>query len=334
MAKIKVVVTDYIEPDLDWEAEQLRQIGVDYSFHQLKFGTPAQVAEIVHDADILIVNMAKITAEVIEALRRCKLIIRHGVGYDNVDVEAATARGIVVANVPDYCVHEVAEQAVMLILACQRKLLVQDRILHESSAKGEWAFDPVYPVFSLRDKTAGIIGCGRIGSTVYRMLQGFGMRFLITDPYLSSRRKRALGIETVPLERVLEEADIITVHAPLNEETYHMLDEPQFKMMKPTAILVNTARGGIVNLRALDGALRRGEIAHAGIDVYEEKEPPDPDFPLLHNERAICTPHLSWLSEESGWSIREKIVEDVRRFVQGQGPRCPVNPQVQIRLDV
>ena len=332
MTKIKVVITDYIEPDLDWETQQFEQLGVDFSYYQLKFAAPKEILAVAADADILIVNMAKIGPEVIEGLERCKLIIRHGVGYDNVDVSAASERGIVVANIPDYCVDEVAEQAVMLIFACQRKLLIQSRILDASSRERKWLFDPIYPVFSLRGKTLGIIGCGRIGSTVYRMMQGFGLRFSICDPYLSEQRKQALGIETVPLERVLTEADIVTVHTPLNEETYHLLDEAQFKLMKPTAISINTARGGIVNLRALDTALRAGEIAHAGIDVYE-KEPPDPDHPLLHNENAICTPHLAWLSEEAGWSIREKIVEDVRRFLRGEEPRFPINPEVKIRFD-
>ncbi len=319
-----LVITDYIEPDLDWEARQLDSLGIKHSFHQLKFASPGEILDVAADADILIVNMAKINAEVIWGLERCKLIIRHGVGYDNVDVQAAMEKGIVVAYVPDYCVQEVAEQTVMLIFACQRKLLTQHRILLDSSHKGEWDFEPVYPVYSLAGKTMGIIGCGRIGSSVYRMLQGMGLKFLICDPYLSERRKRDLGVETVSLETVLEQADIVTIHAPLNEDTYHLIDEPELKRMKPTTILVNTSRGGIVNLNALDASLRRGEIAHAGIDVYEEKEPPDPDFPLLHNDRAICTPHLSWLSEEAGWRIRERIMEDVRRFMEGKPPRYPI----------
>jgi len=333
VAKVKVVITDYIEPDLKWEEEQFERLGVDFSYHQLKFGSPEQILAVAADADIVIVNMAKISPEVIDGLCRCKLIIRHGVGYDNVDIAAATRRGIVVANIPDYCVTEVAEQTVMLILACQRKLLVQSHILRDSSVKGEWGFAPIYPVYALRGKTLGIIGLGRIGTTLYEMMQGFGLRFLIADPHLLEERKRRYGIETHAFEEVLRESDVVTIHAPLNEETHHMFDEPQFKMMKKTAILINTARGGIVNLRALDRALREGEIAHAGIDVYEEKEPPDPDFPLLHNENATCTPHLSWLSEESGWNIREKIVQDVKRFIQGQEPRHPVNPEIQIRFD-
>ncbi|MFV1858829.1 MAG: C-terminal binding protein [Anaerolineales bacterium] len=329
MIDSRVVVTDFIEPDLEWEAEQFRELGVKFSAHHLKFGTAQQLIAAAGQSDVLIVNMAKITREVMDGLERCKLIIRHGAGYDNVDIQAAATRGISVSYIPDYCVNEVAEQAIMLIFACQRKLMMQKRILMDSCDKGEWAFDPIYPVYSVRGKTLGIVGCGRIGSTVYKMTQGFGLQYLIYDPYLSERRKQSLGIETIPLEITLRKADIVTVHTPLNEETYHLLDEPQFRLMKPTAILINTARGGIVNLSALDKALKKGELAHAGIDVYEEKEPPDPDSPLLHNERATCTPHLSWLSEEAGWSIREKIVEDVRRFLKGEKPRFLVNPEVE-----
>lgn len=334
MAKLKIIVTDYIESDLHWEEEQFRQLGLNFSYHQLKVASPEELLETISDADILIVNMAGINAEVIAGLHHCKLIIRHGVGYDNVDVSAAIERGIQVAYVPDYCVNEVAEQAVMLIFACQRKLLVQKRILDISSNEGEWEFDPIYPVFSIKGKTLGIVGCGRIGSRVYSMMQSFSLQFLICDPYLSDHRKQALGIETISLENLLLGSDIVTVHTPLNEETHHLIDDAELKMMKPTAILVNTARGGIINLRALDKALKNGEISQAGIDVYEEKEPPNPNHPLLSNENAICTPHLAWLSEEAGWSIREKIVEDVRRFLRGEAPRYPIELDSQTQPKV
>jgi D-3-phosphoglycerate dehydrogenase len=330
---VRVVITDYIEPDLEWESEEFKRLGVDFNCAQLKFAAPEQLIGFAGEADIVIVNMAKFNAAVMDGLRRCKLIVRHGVGYDNVDIAAASARGIVVAYVPDYCMNEVAEQAVMLIMACQRKLLLQYHVLSTSAQKGEWDFAPVYPMYSLHDKTVGIVGIGRIGSTVYRMLQGFGVHFLVCDPYLSESRRRELGIELHPFELVLRKSDIITAHVPLNAETHHMFDEPQFRLMKRTAILVNTARGGVVNLRALDRALREGLIAHAGIDVWEEKEPPDPDFPLLCNDHAICTPHLSWLSEEAGWNIRKKIVEDVARFLQNKPPRYPVNGDVPIRFN-
>lgn len=332
MSNVKVVITDYIEPDLQWETEQFRQLGVDFSAYQLKNADPKELLPVIQDADIVIVNMAAMNTEVLSGLRKTKLIIRHGVGYDNIDVKAASQCGILVSYMPDYCMHEVAEQAVMLILACQRKLSVQTRLTRESSEKGAWVFRPVYPVYSLKGKTLGIIGCGRIGSLVHHMMQNFGLKTtLICDPYLSEERRQQLDSPCVPLEVLLRESDIVTIHTPLGPETYHLLDEPQFKMMKPTSILVNTARGGIVNLKALDEALKDGRPMFAGIDVYE-KEPPAQDLGILTNDRAICTPHLAWLSEESGWNIREMIVEDVRRFLHHEQPRHPINREIQIRF--
>lgn len=330
MARIKVVTTDYIEGDLDWEREQYAALGVAFAAYQLKLGTREQLLAVAAEADVIIVNMARFSAPVIEGLQHTRLIIRHGIGYDNVDVAAATRCGIAVGNVPDYCVNEVAEQAVMLMLSCQRKLLLQNKLLSASAGAGAWDFQSINSVFSIHGKTVGIVGFGRIGSTVFRMLQGFAVRFLVCDPYLSPERQQQFGITAVPLAQVLGEADIITIHTPLTAETHHMFDEPQFRMMKRTAVLVNTARGGIINLPALDAALRAGLLAHAGIDVYEEREPPHPDDPLLNNPAAICTPHLAWLSEEANWSIRTKIVADVRRFMNGEGPRYQVNPEVRL----
>ena len=307
-------------------------MGIECSSYQLKTAGPQELIKAGRDADILIVNMAKIDSRVIEGLERCKLIIRHGIGYDNVDLEAATQKGIQVVNIPDYCAQEVAEQAVTLMMACQRKLLLQNRVLNNSARLGEWKFDEVRPIFRVAGKTVGIVGFGRIGSSVFRMLQGFGTRFTIADPYLSEARKQEFGIHISSLEQVIREADIITIHVPMKrDETYHMFDAPQFEMMKPTAILVNTSRGGVINLDALNLALEQGKLAMAGIDVYEI-EPPKPDFPLLNNPKAICTPHLSWLSEESDVNIRQMIVEDIRRFYRGEEQLHPVN-SVKIRVN-
>jgi D-3-phosphoglycerate dehydrogenase / 2-oxoglutarate reductase len=328
VTNLKTVVTDFIEPDLLWEAEQCHEMGMDFKYYQLKTATADELIQVTCDADILVVNMAQIDSDVINGLQSCKLIIRHGIGYDNVDLEAAAQHGIQVVNIPDYCVQEVAEQAVTLITACQRKLLQQSQLLNTSAKTGQWHFDAIHPVYRIAGKTVGIIGFGRIGSTVHRMLKGFDTRFVIADPYISDSRKKEFGIQTSPFEQVLNEADIITVHVPLKwEETYHMFDTPQFEMMKPTAVLVNTSRGGIVNLNSLDLALRQGKLAMAGIDVYEQ-EPPTAEFPLLNNPNAICTPHLSWLSEESGVSIRHKIMEDIRRFCNGEEQLHPVNSPV------
>jgi len=328
MDPIKIVVTDYIEPDLNWEEEQLAKYdNVTFEHHQLKFKTRDEVLAAVHDADVILVNMVAFDAETINGLDRCKLIIRHGAGYDNVDIAAATAKGIRVGYEPDYCSDEVAQHAIMLILASWRKLFKGRQVLEESSQAGKWDFTPIYPIYSLVGKTVGVVGCGRIGSLVLRMLSGFDFSVRICDPYLSAGRQAELGVEVEPLDAVLSASDIVTVHAALTDETRDLIGEPQLRLMKPTAHLVNCARGALVNTDALAKAVKEKWIAGAAIDVYV-KEPPDPDFPLFGLEEVTLAPHLSWYSEEAGWSIREKIMEDFVRFIDGRPPRFLINEEL------
>ena len=328
MEAIKIVVTDYIEPDLEWEKEQLARFEhVTLEYHQLKFAPQEELLEVIRDADAILVNMTAMTAQIIGQLEKCKLIIRHGVGYDNVDVAAATARGIRVAYEPDYCTDEVAEHAITLMLAAWRKVGIGRQVLEDSSKSGIWDFEPIYPIGALRGKTVGIVGCGRIGKTVLDRLASFGFEFLVCDPYLSPKRQAKLGVPVVDLKTLLAQADIVTVHAVLNDETHHLIGEDQLRGMKPTAYLVNTARGGLIDTDALARALKEGWIAGAAVDVYV-KEPPDPDFPLFECDNALLAPHLGWYSEEANWSIREKVLEDFVRFVEGRPPRFLVNVEL------
>jgi D-3-phosphoglycerate dehydrogenase len=324
MKAAKVVVTDYIEPDLEWEREQLLPLGVTLEAYQLKSASREDLLARVGDADVLVVNMVKITRDVIQNLGSCKLIIRHGVGYDNVDVPAATEHGIQVCYVPDYCREEVAEQAMMLLLLCRRKFTKQQESLEVSVKKGQWDFSSVGPIRRFSGTKAGVVGCGRIGSLVVEMLRGFGVEVMVHDPYLTDRRQAELSIRCMPLEEVLRQADMVTVHPALTHETRYMIGERELRMMKPTAILVNTARGAIVNANALARACKEGWIAGAGVDVFE-KEPPEESFVLRGIPNVILTPHLAWYSEDSGLSIREKIIEDIRRYLDGRPPRFPVN---------
>jgi len=325
--KVKVVVTDYIEPDMKWEEEQLAELHVEFSYYQLKFRPMEEVLEKIRDAHIIVVNMVQLPRELIEKLEKCRLVIRHGVGYDNVDVDALTDRGIPLAYMPDYCSDEVAEQAIALIFACARKIVWSRKVLDESSACGQWNFDAVIPMYRMKGQTLGIIGCGRIGSLTYLKLKHFGFNFLICDPYLSQRRAEALGISLVDHETVFRNSDYITIHTPLNDETRYMVNANTLAMMKPTAYIINTSRGPMVNENDLAEALRSKTIAGAAIDVFE-KEPPDPSHPLFGLANVILTPHLSWYSEDAGWSIREKIIEDIRRNIAGQPPRFCVNSSV------
>jgi D-3-phosphoglycerate dehydrogenase len=321
----KVVVTDYIEPDLNWEAAEMAKRGVDFEALQLKFRPEDEVIAAVRDADVIVVNMVKFTPRVIDALTKCKRIIRHGAGYDNVDVAACTARGIPLAYCPDYCADEVAEQAIALIFACARQVPQSRKVLDDSMARGKWDFTPIAKCYRVAGRTLGIIGCGRIGSRVLAKLRHFGFgAILVCDPYLAQARLRELDITPVAHERVFREADFITIHTPLNDETRHMVNRRTLALMKPTAYLVNTSRGPMVDHEALAEALREHRIAGAGIDVYDT-EPPEMTYPLKDLENAILTPHLSWYSEDAAWKIRVDIVEDIDRALDGRPPRWCVN---------
>ena len=324
---MKVAVTDYIEDNLDWEAAQLVAAGIEFDAYQLKFKPEAEVVEEVADADVILVNMVKMDDSMLSKLPRCKLLIRHGIGYDNVDVEACTRYGIQFAYQPDYCMEDVAEHAIALLLACARNVVWSRKILDRSSARGEWDFSGMFPIYRLHGKTLGIVGVGRIGSRVYRKLKTFGFRILGNDPYLSEERRAELGLEFVDKPTLFRASDFVTIHTPLNDETRHLVNAETLSWMKPTAYLVNTSRGPMVDADALAEALKRRQIAGAAIDVYDV-EPPPPSYPLFGLDNVILTPHIAWASKESGWEIRRSIVNDILAFAQGKPARCVVNPEV------
>jgi len=325
---MKVVVTDYIEKDLAWEAEQFKAAGIEFAAFQLKGKSDDEIAAACADAEGILVNMVKVTDALLDKLPNCKLIVRHGIGYDNVDVAACTRHGVQFAYQPDYCKDDVAEHAIALMFACARKVVWSRPVLDASSAAGQWDLAPVFPLYRLHGKTLGIVGVGRIGSRVYRKLRSFGFRLLANDPYLTPERKAELeGLEFVDKETLFSSADFVTVHVPLNDETRHLVDAEALGWMKPTAYLVNTARGPVVDEQALAEALKKRQIAGAGVDVYPV-EPPPPDFPLLGLDNAILTPHIAWASEESSQEIRQSMLNDFLALAQGKPARCVVNPEV------
>ncbi len=321
---MKIVVTDYIEPDLHWEKEQVAALGGVLESYQMKSASAAKLADTLSGADVAIVNMAKIDRVVLDGMKKCKLIIRHGVGYENIDIAAATERGIQICYVPDYCADEVAEQAIMLLLATYRKFGKQIESMSSSIRKGEWDFSGMGGVKRVRGKKGGLIGCGRIGSRVLTVMRSLGLEVLVSDPYLTKQQQEELGIKTVPLEKVVSEADLISLHCSLDDSTRHLIGERELSLMKKDAVLVNTARGPLIDARALAKACRMGRIAGAGIDVFES-EPPKQNFDLIGLDNVILTPHLSWFSEDAAWEIRKKIIEDVERYVKGEPPRFPLN---------
>ena len=322
---MKVVVTDYIENDLDWEAEELKSKGVDFECCQLKFCPEDEVYEKIKDADIIVVNMVKFPESLISRLKKCRLIIRHGIGYDNIDVDACTKYGIQFAYQPDYCKEDVAEHAISLIFACGRKVFWSRKTLDDSSRDGQWDFSRLFPIYRMQGKTLGILGVGRIGSRVYRKLESFGFRIIGCDPYISEKRRSKLdGMEWVDKETIFKKSDFLTIHTPLNDETRHIVNADTLALMKHTAYVVNTSRGPMVDTKALAEALRESKIAGAAIDVYDV-EPPKPDFELFKLNNVILTPHIGWASEEAGWEIRKSILDDILAAVESRDARCVVN---------
>lgn len=325
--KVTFKISDYIEFELDWEAKECERLGVNFEHYQMKTAPPSELIAKLKDADILLVNMAKCDAEVMAGLDNVKVMLRHGIGYDNFDLKAATENGIVCANQPTASSEDVAEQAIMLMLATYRKINIQKSILANSVKNAKWMFDPIFPMYRMGGKTLGIVGCGNIGSIVLRKMRSFGMTILVDDPYLSKERYAELGIVHTPLEELLAKSDIVSIHVPVTDDTRGMFNRDTLSMMKKTSVLINTARGPMINIPDLKWALENKVIAGAGIDVYDH-EPPPQDYPLLGMDNAMLTPHLAWYSEEGGQDIRRTIMDDLERFLKGQLPKSVINPDV------
>ena len=217
----------------------------------------------------------------------------------------------------DCDVTEVAEQALMLMLAAQRKLLQQSAILRASAAQGRWVFEGINPVYRLEGKTVGIVGLGRIGGTVYRLLEGFGVRRLVCDPYLSAERRALYGVVPISLPELLPQADVITIHTPLTDETRHLFDESLLREMKPTSFLVNVGRGELINENDLVKALNKGWIAGAGLDVFETEPLPE-NSPLWQMEKVIMTPHISGITAHYDDRAADLFATNLRRYLAGE----------------
>jgi C-terminal binding protein len=326
----KVLITDYLTGPPTIEQEQLAGIAaVDCLLaksHQELIGK-------VNDADGLIVfHEVTIPSQVIDVLERCRVVVRGGVGFDGVDLAAAGRRGICVCNVPDYAVDEVADHAIGLMLACNRGLMRADRRLRQSLSP--WNYHAVEPIFRLSEATMGIIGLGRIGTATALRARALKMRVLACDPYIRPGIGKAVGVQMADLDAVLADSDVVSLHVPLTDETHGMIDADALDKMKPHAILVNTARGAVVDVDALTEALRSKRIAAAGIDVLPT-EPPEPSSRLIQLWREstdrpvnlVITPHSAFYSESSLIEVRVKAAQEVARVLQGKPPRSCVNRQ-------
>jgi D-3-phosphoglycerate dehydrogenase len=314
----KVVITDCNHPSIEIERKILSKINAELILSNCN--TEENIIKVAKDADGIINQRMPITREIIKLLNKCKIIVRYGVGVDNIDIKAATEYGIVVANVPDYCVDEVSSHAIGLILGCTRGI-----ILFNSKVKEKrWGFSLAKPLFRTQGKTLGIFGLGRIGSVVAKKSIGFGLKIIACDPYVSKINTK---IKMVDFSQLLSESDFISINASLTDETWHAFGEDELRAMKKSAYLINTARGAIVDEKALYKALRERWIAGAGLDVLE-KEPPDWDNPLLKLGNVIFTPHSAFYSEESYIELKTRAAKTVLSVLNGKLPKTIINPQV------
>ncbi len=308
MSRFKVVVSDQVFPSVDLERRILAEIDADLV---VASGTRDEVLEIARDADAILNTYLPFDADAIERLERCKIIARYGIGVDNIDLDAARRKGIVVTNVPDYCVEEVATHTLALILAVARKVVTADRLVRD----GEWTIEPLRPLRRLSELTVGLLGYGKIARRVAAALETLGAEMVVYDPYVQP------GPDTprlVDLGELLSSADILSIHAPLTPETRGMIDREALAKMKPGSYLVNTSRGPLVVLEDLLEALREGRLAGAALDVFEN-EPVNPaviaDVPNL-----IATPHMAYYSEEALEESQRKAATQVVKVLTGQEP--------------
>ncbi|MBD2843565.1 C-terminal binding protein [Paenibacillus sp. IB182496] len=319
--RLKVAVTDYGFPDLHQEEELLRPLGFEFATGQCR--TPEEVAALCADADAILTQWAPVDATVIEALQHCRIIVRYGIGVDNVDLEAAAVRGIPVVNVPDYAVDEVADHAISLMLASVRKI---PQVVADVRA-GEWQIAPRRPIYGLRGRTIGTAGFGNIARAVIQRAQAFGMDAIAYDPYVKDDVFAERGVRRADWATLLADSDVLSLHLPLNAETRGAMSQEAFRSMKPTAYVVNTSRGGILDAEALAEALRDGRIAGAALDVLE-REPIERDHPLLRLDQCLVTSHCAWYSEDSLLRLQQFAALEIKRLFTGERPRHIVNKVV------
>jgi len=313
MTRFRVVMTSQLYPSVEIERRMLEEVGAHL---EIASGERSDIVNRARDADALLTHLVQIDEDMINQLAQCKVIARYGIGVDCIDLEAAAARGIVVTNVPDYCVEEVATHTLACFLCLHRTVLAADRLIRA----GGWSLSGQRPLRRLSTLTIGVIGIGRVGRMVASSLAGLGCSIVAYDPYANGNLD---GLELLPLDAVLRRADALLLHVPLTEETKEMIGAKQFEAMKPECLIVNTSRGGLIVQEDLFDALRRGRIAGAALDVFDV-EPIDPrtieDVPNL-----VVTPHMAYSSAEATEESQRKATAQVIAVLTGRRPEYMVN---------
>ena len=314
---------------LEVEAEELAKVNAELV--DVECATEDEIIKVAKDADALLVVFAPMTRRVLEALPKLKVIVRYGIGYDNVDVDAATDNGVLLVNIPDFGLEEVSNHTITLLLVFAGKLVS----LNEGTKQGRWDETQLTRAAAGApyEQTLGLVGCGKIGRMTARKAQCFGLRILGYDPYVDTSLAAEHGISLVSLPELLKESDFVSVHTLLNRETWHLIGEKEFKQMKPTAYFINTSRGAVVDEAALIKALQEKWIAGAGLDVFE-KEPVNSDNPLLKMDNVIVTPHCCSHSVASIKRLKKNVAQEAVRVLSGLWPKNVVNKTVKPKVEL
>jgi D-3-phosphoglycerate dehydrogenase len=312
--------------DCDHEGTEIERGVAEAAGHDLVVASARTEDEVIAaatSAAAIVVQYAPITRRVLESLPELKAIGRYGVGYDTVDVEAATEHGVALCTVPDYGTEDVSDHALALALSLARGVVRLDAALR----RGEHDLAPAKPLHRFSGRVFGVLGLGAIGAATARKAAGLGFSVIGHDPALQPGTTTPAGVPTRTFDELIAEADILSLHVPLNAHTHHLIDTAVLAAMKPTAFLINTCRGAVVDTAAVVQALQRGTIAGAGLDVFEQ-EPLPADHPLLALPNAVLTPHAAWYSEESYAELKRRVVENVVAVIDGRPPRSIINPEV------
>jgi D-3-phosphoglycerate dehydrogenase / 2-oxoglutarate reductase len=318
MPRTLIAITDSPFPNLDPAKKALERLEPEYKMA----ASPSadDILAVARDADAILVTYAKLPSELLRALTRCKAIGRFGLGVDNIDLPAAKEHGIAVNYVPDYCLHEVSDHAMALLLALARKVTLSNKLVQS----GRWEVPPIVPLHRLEGRVLGLVGFGNIPRTLTPKALAFGLKVLTYDPYVKSEALAAAGVEGVSFDDLLARSDFISVHAPLLPATRGLMNAVAFAKMKKGAVLINSARGPLVDEAALVAALDSGQLGGAALDVVTT-EPLAKDSPLIGRDNVIITPHTAFYSVEALEELQTKCASDVARVLSGEKAVYPIS---------
>ena len=317
-ARFRVLITDRAWSDVSIERDILARI--EGEVVEPDSADEAALIAAATDIDAIATNWAKVTVAVIQSSGRCRTVARFGIGIDNIDVSAATALGIPVTNCPDYCVSEVSDHALGLLLACARRI----GFFHQRTKSGEYQLSAAPPIQRIAGQTLGLVGLGHIARALVPKARSLGLNVIA---HSASSHDYDTGVRMVTFDELLALSDYVSLHAPLNDSTRGLFGREAFARMKPTAYLINTSRGGLVDEAALWEALQQNRVAGAALDVFQP-EPPDLSGPLFRDERVIATPHAAFVSEQSVRQMRTQAMEQIVAVLSGQRPNNVINPQI------